>query len=198
MPTAAPSRYRRRRGAALAVVLALLAAGAWVLVGSSGGSDGTAGSGTPVSASEPAGTTVADLLERARPNADGSVTVRADEVETGSLVRAGLERADAPPVDDLAVDLVDSGGAAAGQMVLTGRLREQRLPIRATVDLRVVDQAVRPTVRDVDVGPIPVPDGVRRDLNARLARLSLIAAEGLAVRDVRTTDGRLVVIATPR
>lgn len=196
--TAAPRRYRRRRGRALAVVGLLLVAGAYLLFAGAAdrsprrtGADATA---TPAVAA----VRIDDVLDDAVTNPDGSVTVTLDRAETSGLVAAALERAPSQPLHDVSVELVDPEGDAAGRMIVDGRLQDPSLPVEAVVDLRVVDDAVRPTVRDLRVGPVPVPAGVAADINRQVQQLALVADERIAVEDLSTIDGALVLTGRRR
>ncbi|CAN5837871.1 hypothetical protein BH23ACT10_BH23ACT10_20350 [soil metagenome] len=195
-----PSRsaYRRRRPLrALLVVALLAAAAAYVLF--AGGLPGAEPADTPETDGAVADDTVAvdDLFDDAVDNPDGSVTVTASEAQTAALVAAGLARSSAPALRDIAVDLVAVDDGAPGRMIVTGRLDEQPVPVRATVDLDVADSAVRPTVRDVRIGPLGVPDAVRSDLNHQLRELVVLSDQGIAVSDLQTTDTALEITGNP-
>lgn len=188
-----PARYRRRRPVGtLLILLLLVGAVAYVLVA---GGLPAAQPEEPVVDGAPAEDTVAinDVLDDAVENPDGSVTVTASEAQTASLVAAGLARSSSPALRDVAVDLVEVDDGPAGRMIVTGRLERQPVPIEATVDLDVVDSSVRPTVRDVRIGPVGVPASVRRDLNRQLRDLVVLADERIVVEEVRTTDTELVL-----
>lgn len=189
-----PARYRRRRRPVGALLILLLLVGAVVYVLVAGGLP-VAQPEEPVTDGAPAEDTVAinDVLDDALENPDGSVTVTASEGQTASLVAAGLARSSSPALRDVAVDLVEVDDGPAGRMIVTGRLERQPVPVEATVDLDVVDSSVRPTVRDVRIGPLGVPASVRRDLNRQLRDLVVLADERIVVEDVRTTDTELVL-----
>lgn len=200
---ARPRAGGRRWIIALLVVLVLAAAAVGVLlpVATSGVAPAAPARSTapaaPVrsTASAPAAPrgTVERILERADRNADGSLSVEVTERETTALVRAGLARTGAPAIEGLRVDLVQAAGDAAGTMVLDGRLEAQGLPVQAVVDLVVLDGRIRPTVREVRVGPLPLSGGVRDDLNRELATRSPLIDAGLIVEDLRTTERGLVL-----
>lgn len=189
-----PPRRRGGGGVALVVLLVVLGALFYLLFG--GGFERLASAPaepSPAPVEDPVDVTFDELLDRAEDNDDGTVTLRISEAETGGLVRRGLSRGGAPALDDVTVDLQRPDGSAPGQMVLTGRLPDQNLPVTATVDLEVRGGAIEPTVRDARVGPVAVPAGVREDLNRQLQDVSLLAEQGVQVTDLRTTERRLVV-----
>lgn len=198
--TATPGRYRRRgRRRAVVVVVLLLIAGAWVVLNS-----GSLAS-TPTADTDPADTTPSEsattldaILDRAEVNPNGSVSVTLDEAETGVVVGAALERAPTRALRDVEVDLVAPEGDADGRMVVSGRLDSPPVPVRAVIDVDVVDRSVVPTVRDLRIGPVPVPDDIRRDVTTQLRMLSVIADDRLSVRRVRTDDGTLEMTGRPR
>lgn len=197
--TGAVARRRRR---ALLVVALLVAAGAIVLV--TGGIPLAPGGATTSASAEPTSTpdttpvTVDEVLDRAETNPDGSVTVSLDDDETAGLVASALARAPAQRLRDVSVDLVEPEGDADGRMVIAGRLDEPSLPVEAVVDLRVVDDAIRPTVSDVRVGPVPLPPGAREDIDQQVRQLALVAEDRIAVEDLSTTGGALVLTGRPR
>ncbi len=183
---------RRGRARALAWLAVLTGAATYVLV---------AGVPSPNATSQAAGDvdiTVGEVLDRAVENASGSVTVTLTEAETAALVRDGLARSQAPPLRDVDVDLVAADNGQQGQMIVGGTLADRPLPVRATVDLAVVDAAVRPTVRAATVGPVSVPESVRKDLNRQLRQLVVIADRNIVVEDLRTTDTTLVLTGKRR
>lgn len=193
--------HHRRRRALLAVAL-LVAAGVFVLV--SGGvvpaqpSPSTSASAEPTAPAETTPAAVDEVLDGAEANPDGSVTVSLDAGETTGLVASALARAPAQPLRVVSVDLVEPEGDADGRMVVVGRLDEPSLPVEAVIDLRVVDEAVRPTVRDVRVGPVPLPPGTREDINQQVRQLALVADDQIAVEDLSTAGGALVLTGRPR
>ena len=190
---------RRRRGggggwAALLVLVLVLGALAYLLFG--GGFDRLARGGeepTEPDVAAPVDVTFEELLERAEENPDGSVTVTVSEAEAGGLMRDGLSRGGTPTLRDVTVDLQEPAGSAPGQMELEGRLPDQDLPVTAVIDLRVDDGEVQPSVRDVRVGPLPVPAGLADDLNQQLQQVSLLADQGIEVDDLETSERNLVV-----
>lgn len=196
-----PPRQRRpppRRGGggwvALIVLLVVLAALAYLLLG--GGFDRLAGRTDQPSEPDvaaPVDVTFEELLDRAEENPDGSITVTVSEAEAGGLMRDGLSRGGTPTLEDVTVDLQRSDGSAPGQMELRGRLPDQDLPVTAAIDLRVDAGAVEPSVRDVRVGPLPVPAGLADDLNQQLQQVSLLADQGIDVDDLETSERNLVV-----
>lgn len=191
-------RHPRRR--ALLVIGLLVVAGVVVLATAGrpparGGSPNAASS-DPTDGASPLA--VDDVLERAVANPDGSVTVTLDDDEAAGLVASALARAPNRPLGDVSVDLVAPEGDADGRMIVAGRLDEPSLPVEAVVDLRVVDDAVRPTVTDVRVGPVPLPAGVRRELDRQVARLALVAEDRLTIRELSTADDALVLTGRPR
>lgn len=195
-----PRRRRpppRRRGGgwvALLVLLLVLAALAYLLFGR--GFDRLAGRTDQPSepaVAAPVDVTFQDLLDRAEENPDGSVTVTMSEAEAGGLMRDGLSRSGTPALEDVTVDLQQPEGSAPGQMELQGRLPDQDLPVTALIDLRVNAGAVEPSVRDVRVGPLPVPAGLADDLNQQLQQVSLLADRGIEVDDLETSERNLLV-----
>ena len=197
-----PRRRRpppRRRGGgggrvALLVLLLVLAALAYLLYGD--GFDRLAGRTDQPSEPDvaaPVDVTFEELLDRAEENPDGSVTVTMSEAEAGGLMRDGLSRSRTPALEDVTVDLQPPDGSAPGQMELQGRLPDQDLPVTALIDLRVNAGAVEPSVRDVRVGPLPVPAGLADDLNQQLQQVSLLADRGVEVDDLETSERNLVV-----
>ncbi|HSK95006.1 MAG TPA: hypothetical protein VK891_00175 [Euzebyales bacterium] len=192
-----PARRRRGGGGgwvALLVLLVVLAALAWLLLG--GGFAqlaGTDGDPSEADIAEPVDVSLDELVDRAERNDDGSVTVTVSEAEAGGLMREALSRGDAPTLRDVRVDLQDPAGSAPGQMEVRGRLPDQDLPVTAVVDLRVADGAVAPRLRDVRVGPIPVPAGLAEDLNQEFQQVSLLADRGITVDDLATSDDEMVV-----
>lgn len=192
-----PPRRRRRGGGgwvALIVLLLVLGALAYLLLG--GGFERLAGGTEEPSepaVAAPVDMTFEELLDRADENPDGSVTVTLSEAEAGGLMRDGLSRSDTPTLDDVTVDLQRPDGSAPGQMELEGRLPEQDLPVTALIDLRVSGGAVEPSVRDVRVGPLPVPAGLAGDLNQQLQQVSLLADRGIEVDELETSERNLVV-----
>lgn len=197
--TATWGHHRRRR--ALLVVALLVTAGVFVLV--SGGmpaqpSPSTSASAEPTAPAETTPAAVGEVLDGAEANPDGSVTVSLDAGETAGLVASALARAPAQPLRVVSVDLVEPEGDADGRMVVVGRLDEPSLPVEAVIDLRVVDETVRPTVQDVRVGPVPLPPGTREDINQQVRQLALVADDQIAVEDLSTAGGALVLTGRPR
>jgi len=197
---APPGGGRHRRGRALLAVGLLVVAGVVVLATAGrpparGGAPNAASSDPTAGASPLA---VEDLLDRTVANPDGSVTVTLDDHEAAGLVASALARAPSRPLRDVSVDLVAPEGDADGRMVVAGRLDEPSLPVEAVVDLRVVGDAVRPTVTDVRVGPVPLPADVRLELNRQVDRLALVAEDRLTIRELSTTDDALVLTGRPR
>jgi hypothetical protein len=195
-----PDSRRWRRRAVLVVAL-LVAAGAVVLVSGgiplvAGGS--TSASADPTSSADITPMTVEEVLDRAVPNPDGSVTVSLDARETTGMVASALARTPTQPLRDVSVDLVEPEGDADGRMVVAGHLDEPSLPVEAVVDLHVVDDAVQPTVRDVRVGPVPLPAGTREDINRQVRELALVAEGRIAVEDLSTAGDALVLTGRPR
>lgn len=198
-PGRRPPPPRRRRGGgggwvALIVLLLVLGALAYLLLG--GGLERFAGGTEEPSepaVAAPVDMTFDELLDRAEENPDGSVTVTLSEAEAGGFMRDGLSRGDTPTLDDVTVDLQQPDGAAPGQMELEGRLPEQDLPVTAVIDLRVSGGAVEPSVRNVRVGPLPVPAGLADDLNQQLQQVSLLADRGIEVDELETSERNLVV-----
>lgn len=198
---AAPRYARRRRRPARALLfLLLLAAATYVLV-TGGFADGRAGRDTGQATGQETtggtraegGPAVDELLDDVTDNGDGSITVDVSEGQTAALVAAGLARSSAPTLRDVAVDLVTVDDGPPGRMIVTGRLADRPVPVRATIDLEVVDSSVRPTVRDARIGPLGMPSSVRRDLSRQLRDLVGVAARGIVVSDLRTTDTALVL-----
>ena len=171
-----------------------------MLATSGGAPDGGASTTSDAPASSPAPTsvTVADVLDRAETNPDGSVTVSLDDDETAGLVASALTRAPRQPLRDVGVDLLPPEGDADGRLLVTGRLEQPSVPVEAVVDLRVVDRTVRPTVQDVSIGPVPVPAGVREDIDRQVRELALVADDQLAVEELTTTQDTLVLTGRPR
>lgn len=199
--TATGHRYGRRRGRALLVVGLLLALGAAVLLagGRVLGPDGPlATSDDPSDVASAAPVDVDDLMDDAVTNPDGSVTVSLDDDQAAGLVASALTRASGRSLRDVSVDLVEPEGRADGRLLVRGRLDEPALPVDAVVDLHLVDDAVRPTVRDVSVGPVPVPPGTREDLNRQIGQLALVAEDQLTVEQLSTSDGVLELRGRPR
>lgn len=201
-----PSQYGRgRRARALVMITLLFCAGAYVVaVGGIGaeGSDGTSvvapASPSPAPAPTSAPLDLEGVPGRAVANPDGSVTVTLSERETGDLVAEALAQAPAQQLSDVAVELRAPPADADGQIVVDGRLDDPPLPVRAVVDLDVVQAQVRPTVRDLRVGPLPLTGAIRDDLNRQLVELALVG-EGRLTIDALATDGdRLVVTGRPR
>lgn len=194
------SSVRRRggrspRGRAVAWLLVPVAAAAYVL---------TAGVPTPApsapasQAADTAPAPVGEVSDDASEQPAGLVTVTLTEAETTALVQAGLAQSQAPALRDVTVDVVAPEGGRDGQMIVAGRLRDQPLPVRATVDLEVVDKSVRPTVRTATIGPFAVPAAVRGDLNRQLRELVVIADQNVVVHDLRTTDSTVVLTGRRR
>lgn len=199
--TATGRRYGRRRGRALLVVGLLLALGAAVLLagGRVRAPDGPlATSDDPSDVASAAPVDVDDLMDDAVTNPDGSVTVSLDDDQAAGLVASALTRASGRSLRDVSVDLVEPEGRADGRLLVRGRLDEPSLPVDAVVDLHVVDDAVRPTVRGVSVGPVPVPPGIREDLNRQIRQLALVADDQLTVEQLSTSDGVLELTGRPR
>jgi hypothetical protein len=147
---------------------------------------------------EPVDVTVDELLDRAVDNGDGTMTVTVTEGEVGGLVRDGLQSGSAPMLRDVTVDLQRPDGSAPGQMTLRGRLPDQNVPVTVLVDLSVNDQDVQPTVRDVRLGPLPVPSSMRDDLTQQLRQVSLLGGQNVAVEELRTNEQELVVTGSRR
>jgi hypothetical protein len=147
---------------------------------------------------EPVDVTVDELLDRAVDNGDGTMTVTVSEAEAGGLVRDGLRRGGTPSLRDVTVDLQEPDGSAAGQMQINGRLRDQDVPVTAVVDLAAQGGSIEPTVRDVRLGPLPVPGSVREDLNRQLQDVSLLGARQVDVEQLHTTERELVVTGRRR
>lgn len=189
-PAPRRSRGRRRRGRAALIVLLLAGAAAYVLLG---GGPGPAPAGDSTTGGTRADDVAAvdDLVDNVVERPDGSVAVTVTEAETASLVAAGLERSQAPTLRDVAVDLVAVDEGSPGRMIVSGRLQDRPVPVRATVDLEVVDSSVRPTVRDVRIGPLGLPASIRRDLTRELRQQVTLADPGIAVSQLHTTDTTL-------
>ena len=195
-----PYRGRRRRRVWPAVLaLLVLAALAFLLfedrvwqqiAGSSSGPSETV--------AEPVDVTIEEVLDRAVDNGDGTMTVTITEAEAGGLVRDGLQRGGTTDLRDITVNLMNPDGSAPGQMELNGRLRDQNVPVTAIVDLRVRDGDLEPSVRDVRLGPLPVPGAMRDDLDQQLRAISLLGAERIRVERLRTTDQELTVTGRRR
>ena len=83
-------------------------------------------------------------------------------------------------------------------MTLHGRLPDQNVPVTVVVDLSVNDQDVQPTVRDVRLGPLPVPSSMREDLTQQLRQVSLLGGQDAAVEELRTNEQELVVTGSRR
>jgi hypothetical protein len=147
---------------------------------------------------EPVDVTLEELLDRAVDNGDGTITVTITEAEAGGLVRDGLQRGATPTLREVTVDLQDPGGSAPGQMQINGRLPEQDVPVTVIVDLAASGGNVEPTVRDARLGPLPVPGGVREDLNGQLQGVSLLGARQVDVERLHTTEQELVVTGRRR
>ncbi|HSJ44035.1 MAG TPA: hypothetical protein VK923_05050 [Euzebyales bacterium] len=197
--TVTGGRRRPRRGRALLLVALLAIVGGVVLV--TGGIPlAPSGSTSPEPASSAGATavTVDNVLDQAKTNPDGSVTVSLDADETTGLVASALARAPEQPLRDVSVDVVEPEGDADGRMVVAGRLDDLSLPVEAVVDLRIVRDVVRPTVRDVRVGPVPLPSGTREDINRQVRQLALLADDQIAVEDLSTAGGSLLLTGRPR
>lgn len=198
--TGTGGQYRRRsRGRAAIVVVLLLAGGAWIALNSGSLTSAPTAETVPSDATPTeSATTLDEILDEAVTNPDGSVSVTLDEAETGVVVAAALERAPTRSLRDVEVDLVPPEDDADGRMIVSGRLASPPVPVRATIDVDVVDRSVRPTVRDLRVGPVPVSDDIRDDVTAQLQMLSIIADDRLVVRRLRTDDGTLEMTGRPR
>lgn len=192
-------RRTRRRGPVLLAFTLLLAAAVYAL--SSGGPGDAAGptatATTPPQGSSPADSAAVDAaVDRAvdAAAAGGTVTVTLSESETAGLVANALERAP-QQVNDVAVDLVDPPADAGAdvRMVVDGRLDQPALPVRAVVDLEVVDARVVAVVDDLRVGPLPVTGAIRDDLNRELRELSVVADNAFDVDAIATDGDELVV-----
>jgi hypothetical protein len=195
-----PRRRRRRAWPVLLVLLLVIAALGYVLFDGRVWDQITGTSAAPSQApvAEPADVTIDELLDRAVDNGDGTMTLTVTEAEVGGLVRDGLQRGGTPALRDVTVDLQNPDGSAPGQMQLNGRLRDQDVPVTAIVDLTAGGGNVEPTVRDVRVGPLPVPGSVRQDLNRQLQDVSLLGAEQVDVERLHTTDQELVATGSRR
>lgn len=174
--------------------LLLVLAGLWYLL-LGGGFERFAGA--PSEPSEPAvaapvDVTVDEILDRAVDNGDGTMTVTVSEAEVGGLVRDHLSGGQAG-LRDITVDLAEPDGSAPGQMELEGRLEDQDLPVTAIIDLQVSGGQVQPSVRDVRVGPLPVPGSIREDLDRQLTDVGLLADQDIDVEALHTTERELVV-----
>lgn len=178
------------------VVLLLLAGVGYLLLAAPLSPEASPDAAEPAEPS-PAADAIAGILDDAVENPDGSMTVTLSEAETGGLVRAGLTRTDGPTLRDVTVDLVTPDGPAPGQMVVRGRLRDQRVPVTAVVDVDVTAGAAQPSVRDVRVGPLSVPEALRGELNAQLQQVDLITDQGVVVDELATTDQELIVTGRP-
>ena len=197
--TVTGGRRRPRRGRALLLVVLLAIVGGVVLV--TGGiplAPSGSTSAEPASSAGATAVTVDNVLDQAKTNPDGSVTVSLDADETTGLVASALARAPEQPLRDVSVDVVEPEGDADGRMVVAGRLDDLSLPVEAVVDLRIVRDVVRPTVRDVRVGPVPLPSGTREDINRQVRQLALLADDQIAVEDLSTAGGSLLLTGRPR
>jgi len=159
---------------------------------------GTSATSSEPPVAAPEDVTLDELLDRAVDNGDGTMTVTVSEAEAGGLVRDGLRSGGTPALRDVTVDLQEPDGSAPGQMQLDGRMRDQDVPVTAVVDLAADGGTIEPTVRDVRVGPLPVPGSVRRDLNRQLRDVSLLGAAEVDVEQLRTTDSELEVTGRRR
>jgi hypothetical protein len=126
------------------------------------------------------------------------VSVTLDEAETAGLVAEALARAPSQQISDVTVEVAEPPGDAGGRLVVDGRLDDPPLPVTVVVDLQVVDTRLRPTVRDLSVGPLPLSDDTRADLTNDLRSLAGVADGQLALDDVSTVDGELVLTGRPR
>jgi hypothetical protein len=194
-----PPRRRRRAWPWVLVLLLILAALAYLLFDGQVWDQiaGTAQPSEPAVA-EPVDVTVDELLDRAVDNGDGTMTVTVTEAEMGGLVRDGLQQGGTPMLRDVTVDLQRPDGSAPGQMTLRGRLPDQNVPVTVVVDLNVNDQDVEPTVRDVRLGPLPVPSSMREDLTQQLRQVSLLGGQNVAVEELRTNERELEVTGSRR
>jgi hypothetical protein len=194
-----PPRRRRRAWPWVLVLLLILAALAYLLFNGQVWDQlaGTLQESEPAVA-EPVDVTVDELLNRAVDNGDGTMTVTVTEAEMGGLVRDGLQQGGTPMLRDVTVDLQQPDGSAPGQMTLHGRLPDQNVPVTVLVDLNVNDQKVEPTVRDVRLGPLPVPSSMREDLTQQLRQVSLLGGQNVAVEELRTNDRELEVTGSRR
>jgi hypothetical protein len=194
-----PPRRRRRAWPWVLVLLLILAALAYLLFN---GQLWDQLAGTPQQSepavAEPVDVTVDELLDRAVDNGDGTMTVTVTEAEMGGLVRDGLQQGGTPMLRDVTVDLQRPDGSAPGQMTLRGRLPDQNVPVTVVVDLNVNDQEVEPTVRDVRLGPLPVPSSMREDLTQQLRQVSLLGGQNVAVEELRTNERELEVTGSRR
>lgn len=190
---------RRRRGPVLLVVTLLLVAAVYAL---SANDPGDAAGTTATTTNQPQGSPAEDpaavdaAVDRAVDAAadGGTVTVSLTEGETAGLVANALERAP-QQVNDVTVDLVDPPDDAGAdvRMVVDGRLDQPALPVRAVVDLEVVDARVVGVVNDLRVGPLPVTGAVRDDVNRQLRELSVVADDAFDVDAIATDGDELVV-----
>jgi hypothetical protein len=194
-----PPRRRRRAWPWVLVLLMILGGLAYLLFNGQVWDQlaGTARESEPAVA-EPVDVTVDELLDRAVDNGDGTMTVTVTEAEMGGLVRDGLQQGGTPMVRDVTVDLQRPDGSAPGQMTLRGRLPDQNVPVTVVVDLNVNDQDVEPNVRDVRLGPLPVPNSMRDDLTQQLRQVSLLGGQNVAVEELRTNERELVVTGSRR
>ena len=194
-----PPRRHRRAWPWVLVLLLILAALAYLLFDGQVWDQiaGTAQPSEPAVA-EPVDVTVDELLDRAVDNGDGTMTVTVTEAEMGGLVRDGLQQGGTPMLRDVTVDLQRPDGSAPGQMTLRGRLPDQNVPVTVVVDLNVNDQDVEPTVRDVRLGPLPVPSSMREDLTQQLRQVSLLGGQNVAVEELRTNERELEVTGSRR
>jgi hypothetical protein len=196
----------RRRGRALLVVALLGLAGAVVIFG--GGLEGRgadevdaapasgAGPSEPPASAEVA--ELGNLLGDAVANGDGSVTVTLDEADTANLVARALDQAPSQQLSDVTVEVAEPPADVGGRLVVDGRLDEPPLPVTAVVDLEVVETRLRPTVSDLSMGPLPLSDDTRAELTNELRTLASVADDQLALDDLSTVDGELVLTGRPR
>jgi hypothetical protein len=193
-----PPRRRRRRRAwpVLLFLLLLVGALAFVLFNEEVWDRIVGTSEAPVA--EPVDVSVDELLDRAVDNGDGTMTVTVSEAEAGGLVRDGLQSGGTTTLRDVTVDLQQPDSSAPGQMEINGRLPDQDVPVTAVVDLSADGGNVEPTVRDVRLGPLPVPGSVREDLNRQLQDVSLLGAQQVDVEELETTEQELIVTGRRR
>lgn len=158
--------------------------------------DRTTASAAPTARGTPE--TVDDAFDATETNPDGSVTVTLDDAAATGLVTVALANASIQRLRDVSVELVEPEGGADGRMIVSGRLDEAPLPVEAVVDLRVVDDAVRPTIRDVRVGPFPLPAGTRGDLERQVRELALLVEDRLTVERLSTSEGVLLLTGRRR